>query len=83
MLMLHDVIRSMVLAFDRGDSRREDIRHLADLVQELQEAAQQYLEATANNTVVRETGCVAASIRLDTVLKQVNNFAFPEEKKPA
>ena len=82
MLKLHDVVRSMVFTFNRDDSRRQDIRHLADLVQELQEAAQQYLEATDNNTVVRLTGCVAASVRLHTVLARANNFAFPEEKKP-
>jgi hypothetical protein len=59
MTTLHDVVGAMVLAFPRGDSRQQDVRFIYRMVKELQEAAQQYLEATDNNTVVRETGCVA------------------------
>jgi hypothetical protein len=77
MIALHDAIRSMVFVFNHGDSRRTDVRVLADLVQELQEAAQRHLAATS------EYDGTDTWVELDLVLKRANDFKFPEEKKPA
>jgi hypothetical protein len=78
MMTLYDVVGSMVLVFPRGDTRQQDIRFVYALVKELQEAAQEHLEATEKHD--DDTGTWG---HLDAVLKRANNFAFPEDKKPA
>lgn len=85
MIALHDAIRAIVLAFNRGDSRREDIRFLADKVQELQEAAQQYLNATSDYASLIHDGIVTKA-KLKSVLKQADHLVYPFDpkgKKPA